>query len=53
MHNDHAVEINHLWCDPLFANFDGNHLFGINHSVVVKSEDLKLFSVERQLTSYQ
>jgi hypothetical protein len=32
VHNDHTVEINHLWCDPLSANFDGNYLLCLNYN---------------------
>jgi hypothetical protein len=53
MHNDHTIAINHLYCDSLSGDFDGNHLFCINHSIVIKNEELELFSVERQLINYQ
>jgi hypothetical protein len=53
MHNDHTIEINHLWCDSLSIDFNTRHLSTSATIVVVKSEDLELFSVERQLISYQ
>jgi hypothetical protein len=53
MHNDHTIEINHLWCDSLSIDFNARHLSTSVTIVVIKSEDLELFSVERQLISYQ
>jgi hypothetical protein len=53
MHNDHTIEINHLWCDSLSVDFNVRHLSTSATVVVVKSEDLELFSVEKQLISYQ
>jgi hypothetical protein len=52
MHNDHTIKINHLWCDSLSVDFNVRHLFTSTTVVVVKGEDLELFSVERQLISY-
>jgi hypothetical protein len=53
MHDDRTVEINHLWCDSLSGDFDATICSASNTTIVVKSEDLELFSVERQLISYQ
>jgi hypothetical protein len=61
IHNDHTikinhlhtVKINHLWCDSLSVDFNVRHLSTSATVVVVKSEDFELFSVERQLISYQ
>jgi hypothetical protein len=53
MHNGHTIEINHLWCDSLFVDFNVHHLSTSATIIVVKSEDLELFSIKRQLISYQ
>jgi hypothetical protein len=53
MHNDHTVEINHLWCDSLSVDFNLHHPSTSAMIIVDKSEHLELFSVERQLISYQ
>jgi hypothetical protein len=53
MHNDHTVKINHLWCGSLSVDFNVRHLSTSATVVVVKSEDLELFCVEKQLINYQ
>jgi hypothetical protein len=42
MHNDHTIEITHLWCDSLSIDFNVHHLFTSATIVVVKSEDLEI-----------
>jgi hypothetical protein len=32
MHKDHTIETNHLWCDSSSVDFNGHHLFYINHN---------------------
>jgi hypothetical protein len=53
MHNDHTIEITLSGMTPYLQTSMATICSTSTTVVVVKSEDLELFSVERQLISYQ
>jgi hypothetical protein len=53
MHNGHTIEINHSGVTPYPLTSMAIICSALTTIIVIKNEDLELFSVERQLISYQ